>query len=376
MKILQLISSAGFYGAESMVVSLAEALSGLGHEVRLAAIRNLQNPNTEVADRARAAGIPSEVISCAGRLDLRALVKLRALINRFAPAIVHTHGYKADTCGLLSGARSRAALVATCHNWTNATTSLRRYAELDRLVLRRFDRVVCVSPEVQQLIVQAGLAASRTCVISNGIDVCRFAMAAPTLERAADTVMIGLVGRLVPEKGFDLALTAASEFLKRHPEAHVVLAGDGPARHELQTLASRVGLNDRVSFLGARADMPGVYRSLDVMVLPSLNEGMPMTVLEAMAAGVPVIATRVGALPDVIHHGENGLLFEPGDAQAFRDAIEHLLSHPGERTRIGLAGQRWVLEKATIRRTAENYVNEYSGLVAQRTYCVGEPAEA
>ena len=130
----------------------------------------------------------------------------------------------------------------------------------------------------------------------------------------------------------------------------------------------------RVFFLGPRTDMPGVYRSLDLLVLPSLNEGMPMTLLEAMAAGVPVIATRVGAIPNIIDDGRNGLLIDVGDPCQIGYAIERMLSCPEERRWIGTAGQRWVVENASISRSTERYFDHYQDAIADRAQDFPVPA--
>ncbi len=165
-------------------------------------------------------------------------------------------------------------------------------------------------------------------MIVNGVDINQFDGATPTLrnelEDAAGSV-VGFVGRLVPDKGGALLLQAAKRVLAVCPEAKFVFVGDGPSRNEWETLAAQLGIHENVVFAGVRKDMPGVYASLDIAVLPSLVESMPMCLLEAMASSRPVIATRVGAVPRLVIPEETGLLLKPGDVNELTSAILRLL---------------------------------------------------
>src|SRR2546427_198094 len=200
---------------------------------------------------------------------------------------------------------------------------------LDRWALRRFHRAVAVSEGVAVALRRGGVAPEKITTISNGVDVAVFSAGRPTLAAEigkGNRLVVGMVSRLVRGKGADYFLHAASDVLSCFPETLFVLVGEGSARKELERLARELGIEKKVIFTGQRADMPGVYASLDVFVLPSLNEGMPLTVLEAQAANRAVIASRVGAVPQLIQHRETGLLIEPGDVFFFQaeDGIRDL----------------------------------------------------
>jgi glycosyltransferase involved in cell wall biosynthesis len=149
-----------------------------------------------------------------------------------------------------------------------------------------------------------------------------------------------VVARLQPEKGVATFLKAAARVSKASPEARFLVVGDGPLREELLGLAGRLGMEDRVRFLGYRTDARALIGLLDVLVVPSLTEGSPLIVLEAMAAGVPVVASAVGGIPDQARHGEEGLLVPPGDPEALAGAMGELLRDPSRARLLGAAGRR------------------------------------
>lgn len=178
--------------------------------------------------------------------------------------------------------------------------------------------------------------------------------------------VVGMVSRLVRGKGADYFLRAARDVLCCFPETLFVLVGEGPARKELEWLARELGIENKVIFTGQRADMPGVYASLDVFVLPSLNEGMPLTVLEAQAANRAVIASRVGAVPELIQHRETGLLIEPGDVTSLRNAMLELLADASLRAGLAARGQARVREHYSAEAMAKRYLSLYEDVLERR----------
>jgi glycosyltransferase involved in cell wall biosynthesis len=366
--VVHLISSAGYYGAENMLITLVRALRTLGIRSVIAAFRNAQNPNLEIAMRAAGESFGTEIISCKGRLDVSAVHQIRWHIERHRADLVHTHGYKADLYGYLATTRSTRPIAATCHNWTNDTKRVQFYASLDRWILRHFAVVTAVSSSVGTALERAGIASQKIRVIPNGIDLDRFAAAPsdalPMLRRNA--TVIGMAGRLVSQKGFHDVIAAAPAILARFPETQFLIAGDGPQRPLLEQAARDTGVAHAFVFAGARSDMHRLYRAMDIFVLPSLNEGMPMTVLEAMAAGRTVVATRVGAIPELVGDGESGRLFAPGDRAALTAVLLDLLSDPDTRARMGAAGYSRVSRDYSSLAMARQYVSLYEQLLRER----------
>jgi glycosyltransferase involved in cell wall biosynthesis len=362
MTILQLISSGGFYGAESMLVSLAASLEGLGCASKVAVLRDTRDPHTEVAERAAQSGLETCSIPCAGRWDWNAVGKLREVVDRLGADVVHTHGYKADFYALAARRTSRRRLVATCHNWPDPRLLMQSYAVLDRLALRRFDCVATPSEAVAETLRRSGIRPERLHAIPNGVDVRPLAGTSPSLRRelgCGGAPLIGFVGRLVNEKGGEDLIRAARAVVSAIPEAHFVFAGAGPAGEAWIALASSLGLNRSVHFLGARDDMPAVYASLDALALPSYVEALPMCLLEAMAAAVPVVATAVGAVPSLVAGEEAGILVQPGDVDGLAAALLRLLNDRGLARKLGGAARERVIRDYSSEAMARRYLGLY-----------------
>ncbi len=363
MNVLQLISSSGFYGAEAMILNLSRTLRQKGHTVRVGVFVNRQNPNDEIAKRARELDFEVITLPCGGRLDVSTVRCIRAYIERGGTDVVHSHGYKSNLYALAANCINKRILVSTCHNWTGQTPALRAYGMLDRFGLRFFDRIVCVSESVRSRLIQSGVPDRKLDVILNGIAASDFANA--PCERNLDEPLIGMVGRLVDAKGFQLVLRRAPAILKQFPKARFALIGEGPQREEWTRLVKELGIESRVSFAGVQKEMAPIYGSFSMFVLPSFNEGMPMTILEAMATGVPVIATRVGSIPRMIHHEQTGLLIDKGDGAGLQSAIERLLANPEFRKDLGGRGQAFVEKNASIEQVADQYIAHYKQLLPQ-----------
>ncbi len=370
MRVFQLISSGGFYGAESVVLTLSKAVHDMGHSNTLGVFYDARNPHTELVDLARASGLAVEVIPCRRRWDWEAVRAIRAHLREQSVDILHTHGYKADFYGFIAARGTRAALVATSHYWTRRTLGLRLFASLDHAVLKRFDAVGAVSDAIAASLIRSGAKKERIRTIDNGIDLFPFECAASTLAKEigkGDRPIVGAVGRLVSQKGFSQLLHAAKGVVSDFPAVLFVLVGEGPERAMLEGLTKDLGLQDNVLLAGRRNDMPGVYASFDAFVLPSLDEGMPIALLEALAAGKPVVATRVAAVPKIIVPESTGLLVEPGDISSLRAAISRLLADANLRQQLGRQGHAWVKERFSSEAMAAQYLDLYQEVAGEGT---------
>jgi glycosyltransferase involved in cell wall biosynthesis len=219
-----------------------------------------------------------------------------------------------------------------------------------RYLSKLVDRFVCVSEEVAVLSRQQGITGSRLRTIKNGIDMGRFRFHGPD---AAGPVVA--VARLSPEKDVANLVHATALCAPRVPELRVEVAGDGPCLGELQALAASLGVGDRITFLGEVRDVPALLARARMFVLPSRSEGIPLTALEAMACGLPVVATRVGGLPEVVDEGVTGLLVPPADPAALADAMVAIGSDPDRCDRMGRAGRRRAEERFDVRRMVAEY---------------------
>jgi len=360
VKVLQLISSGGYYGAENMLLNLCASQEQSGCQNSLLIFYNVHVPNVEFYERARRRGLSVRMVHCKGRADWRAVRQIEEYIQEDAVDLVHTHGYKADLYGYLAAWRCHKPVVATCHNWVGGTAALGIYNHLDRMVLKKFNALAAVSDAVAHRLLAFGVPAEKIKTIANGIDVAAFerAQSLPLLK-AEGSMVVGVVARLDLQKGFEYLLRAARTLCKTFQGLQIVIAGEGPDRDKIEDMIQQYGLQSNVVLAGQQSNMPSVYAAMDIFVLPSLNEGLPMTVLEAMAASKPVIATRVGAIGSVIQDGENGLLVAPKDPEGLQNAIAGLLSDPERRRRLGDQAHAWVSQNYTSEAMALKYRDMY-----------------
>jgi glycosyltransferase involved in cell wall biosynthesis len=368
VKVLQLISSGGYYGAENMLLNLCASQEKARCENSLLLFYNVHVPNVEFYERARRRGLSVRMVHCKGRADWRAVRQIEEYIQEDAVDLVHTHGYKADLYGYLAAWRCHKPVVATCHNWVGGTAALGIYNHLDRMALKKFNALAAVSDAVAQRLLAFGVPPEKIKTIANGIDVTAFERAQPLpLLKDEGSIVVGVVARLDLQKGFEYLLRAARELCKMFPGLKIVIAGEGPDRSAIEEMIEQYGLQSSVVLAGQQSNMPAVYAAMDIFVLPSLNEGLPMTVLEAMAASKPVIATSVGAIPSVIRDGETGLLVAPKDSEGLRNAVASLLNDPGRRKRLGDQAHAWV---------SQNYTSEAMALKYREMYeeVLGKPA--
>jgi len=236
-----------------------------------------------------------------------------------------------------------------------------------RLASLLASRVVCVSQDSLELSAEEGIARRKLTVIRNGIDISRFAYLGPTLGGP-----VVMVGRLVPAKGVDTLLRAVASVVRRQPEFRLEVAGDGEARPGLKSLAGELGLGAHVRFLGNVQDVPALLARASALVLPSLSEGISLTLLEAMARGLPVVATRVGGNPEVVEDGVTGQLVPARDPDSLAQAL--LALWPGsERTReMGRAGRQRVEQLFDIKRMVADYEDLYLRLTGRVAACPAE----
>jgi glycosyltransferase involved in cell wall biosynthesis len=366
MKILQVISSSGMYGAESVILNLARGLRAAGHQCLLEVFANSPNPNLQLHQRALEEGFSSYAFPCTGQFDPRAIRRIRELAAETGADVIHAHGYKADVYTRLAMLDQKVPLVSTCHNWLDEDLRTRLYGVVDRYFLRSFPRVVAVSEEVRQRLLEAGVAQERLRVIPNGIDLRPF-----TIERVPDPVewsqdrpaAVGMVARLSAEKGVDLFLRAAAQVAGAIAHVRFVVVGDGPDREELEALIDQLRLRPFVTMLGRRNDMPAQYASFDLLVSSSRKEGLPIAILEGMAAGLPLIATAVGEVPALVRDGETGILLPTGDPGALASAIVDLLRDREKRSRLGSAARQLVEKEYSAERMANEYLDIYKAAV-------------
>ncbi len=299
--------------------------------------------------------------------------EVAAQLRTLKADILICSGYKPDIIGWRAARKVGIPVVAVAHGWTAATLKVRFNETIDRIVMRWMDAVVCVS-EAQARRVRRALVPQRKIeVIRNAIAGESFAEPDPTygdklrdfFERKPKRI-VGAAGRLSPEKGFEIMVDAAAIVAAKNADIGFIHFGDGPEREAIKRSIAAKGLTDLFILAGFRTDVARFLPHLDLMVLPSYTEGLPVVLLEAFAAGVPAVATAVGGTPEVIEEGQSGYLVRPGDPGALAQRILDSLQDEGVRRAMGRHGKRRAREDFSFERQSETY---------QRLFCklFGEP---
>jgi len=369
MKILHLISSSGLLGAERVLLEIAEYSKRTGLEVGIGVFQNSQNPNLELAEVARRQGLNVQVFPCNGRFDKKTIRMIKDHMDNSGVQILHSHNYKSNFYAWRALSNNNIRWVVTKHG-RRFGPKLLIYNFLDGFIVRHADRVIAVSKEIARKARLAGIDSKKICLIENGINLDRFLKNTASnsikesLRIKKDALVVGTVGALTEEKGHLYLLKAIPKVVQKFPEVIFLFAGDGRERPNLEKTASYLGIKDSVIFAGMRKDVPQILPILDVFVLPSLNEGLPMALLEAQAAKVPVVATCVGAIPDVVEDRVTGMLILPKDPQAIAEAIIMILSDKKFASGIAQKGFERVRDNFSAEKMASKYLSVYKELLS------------
>ena len=343
-----------FGGLERVVAGLTSGLVAQGEQVVVVAVLEPGVPVPAFLDDLRVQGVVVEVLHVGARSYLAERRAVRNVLARHGVRVVHTHGYRAD---LLHGGVARRdgrGTVSTVHGFTGSGRKGRVYEWLQARALRRFDAVIAVSMPLVETLTQAGVRRDRVQLIPNSLAgsatvPLERAEARRALGLAPDGALIGWVGRMSHEKDPELAIEAFA--LVRAPGARLCFVGDGPMMAPCRTRAEALGLTERVHFAGAVSDASRLLGAFDVLALSSRTEGTPMVLLEAGIAGLPIVATRVGGVPDLLQE-DGGTLVPPRDAQALAAALDDALAEPERAHRAAVA----LRERITSPAASEDWI--------------------
>jgi glycosyltransferase involved in cell wall biosynthesis len=376
ISVLNVITRLEQGGAPLALIQTVRRTNPARFDVTIACGRS-EDPALELCGTDAAAGlqlvaIPTLRRSVGLRADLAALVRLVGVIRKGRYGIVHTHTSKAGVLGRIAAAVCRVpVIIHSPHGnilegyfgpWLT-----RFFVLVERLVSHCSNRIICLTRQEIRQYLKAGIGSRRQFTfVYNGIDIARYSGRAHSRSPVRRdlgipdeaTVCIS-VGRLVPVKGHSDLIRGFARALSEHKDLLLLLAGDGELRDELTALVAELRLGDRVRFLGWRDDTADLLAGSDIFVLPSLNEGLGLVLIEAMAANLPVVATRVGGVPEVVEEGQTGLLVEARDSDQISSAILRLARDRALRERMGRAGRdradAHFSIQATVRRTEQIY---------------------
>ena len=351
-------------GVEEVVLALLQRLDPGEFRLALAAPQALLD---SFAGELHGVSVDTEPVQADSWGRRREVARLSAFIGRVRPHVVNPHLFRSTLVAAPVAKWHGATVVETYHGREGWRGSLLRGGFVpDRVVSRFVDRVIAVSEAARSFLISGkGYAADKVVVVPNGRDLSTFRPGAGRdavrkelgLDRAVP--LVGVVGRLEPQKGHAYLLEAWPSVLAEFPDARLLIVGDGSLRSRLQTRAHELAVADRIIFAGFRADVPRVLDALDILALPSLYEGMPLTAIEASAMARPVVATAVDGTPEVIREARTGRLVPPADPGALSRAIRGILRDPLGAERMGRAGRDFVLDRFALDRQVASTARVY-----------------
>ena len=371
-KVLIMIAAEQISGPGKGVLQLVEHAAASGFEYVLCNFDRKTHSVGEFVSEAQRRKLDLRLLRQRTALDPALIVQARRLVQNHDIEIIQTHGYKSNTIGFLLRILCRRPWIGFAHGFIEVGWKNRLYNRIERLVLRRADRVVAVSGAMKELLVRHGIGAHKVRVIHNAIAPRESIPGASGLEVrqrhgiAPSDKVVGVFGRLNPEKGQRVLLKALETTVRSVQGVKVLIVGDGQDRVALEEFCRRRGLSNHVLFLGYRKDIPDYYGAIDLLVQPSFSEGSPNTVLEAMSFGVAVLATAVGGVPEIIQNG-NGVMVPPNDPDALASKMIELLADPMFRREIGEKGRSSLYPRFSADTRVREIVGLYDELLTERS---------
>lgn len=308
------------------------------------------------------------VIPLRRAFDLSNIWEVVKNIKRYEIDLLHSHGYRADIVGLLAATIARRPIISTVHGWTPISRKLKFYEYIDKRCLKFFNRILVVSTEIGKDLEKSGIEPSKIAKIYN-------AVAIPSngsydgeglkgeFKIGNGVKLIGMIGRLSPEKGGKYFLMSCKELFRKYNNLQAIILGEGSERGYLENLSKELGITDKVFFLGHREDIEKIYAALDILVISSITEGIPMVILEAMAFSKPAVATDVGGVSEIIEDGKTGLLAKPKDPFDLAEKISFLLENSDVSLAFGRKAREVVAEKFNAERWAREIERHYSAIL-------------
>jgi glycosyltransferase involved in cell wall biosynthesis len=357
--VIHLIDSEGFYGAEAVVLNLCIGFKESGFKAMIGCFRNVgrEKPHLGLI-----------YIFSKNKLDLKVLKQIYGIINQENIAFIHSHGYKPSFYCLLSYLFYHVPYIITCHLWTRETYRMGLYNLVDKISMIFAKKVIAVSRPIAKDICSWRVLRKKVKVINNGINIDKYSdyrnsfnpkKLREELGLKENTRLVGTLGRLTFQKAHHYLIEAAKITLKHQKDIEFLIGGEGHRMEFLKDLTIKYGIADRFHFIGFRSDAINVLKLLDVFVLCSIDEGLPIVLLEAMSAGIPVITTDVGEIPMVIQDNLNGIIIKKGDVKLLADSITRLLNDDALCKGLAKRGRETVESEFSIGKMTAGYLEIY-----------------
>ena len=370
IKILHLTKGTELYGAQRVILNLAENINSENFEALIATLVNNRHGQGTFVEEIENRGEKAITIKCRKRIDIPALQALITILKNQHIDILHCHELKSRLYGLIAARARNIPVVTTHHNWTGANRLVKIFECLDALYIRFFDRIIAVSEELKLSMLKFKIPAKRITVILNGINLKEFQGDQKDITSLRKKIgikvgekIIGNVGRLSVEKGHKLFLTTAELIKKEYPAIQFVIVGNGPLEGELKILVDKLGLKENVFFTGFCQDVQQIYSIMDIYLSTSVVEGTPMAMMEAMAMGVPVVATKVGGVSGLLQQNQGGILLDNNEPEKIADSVIDLLKNPDKLARLAANAQKNIEENHSALQMVRQYENIYMNII-------------
>jgi glycosyltransferase involved in cell wall biosynthesis len=362
-----MIDSGGLYGAENVIINLSLGLEKQNCRSLIGCFKLKGKEIPDIGTKAESLGIETVYFNLKNKFDPKCTSEIASFCKANGITIIHSHGYKPSLVCLLLKLFYKIPYVITCHLWYSNDLSLRIYHLIERISMLFASHVIGVSEKIVDDLKKRRVPKQKIQLVDNGVDALSYSKDKMSNEMdfrkelglRKDSFIIGSLGRLTEQKDYKTFIQAAAEVLKIGKNIEFIIAGDGPLRSELNSLTEFLEIQKNFHFLGFRNDTARILNLMDIFVLSSLDEGLPMAMLEAMAARRPVVATRVGGIPKVIRDGSNGMLINTGDYGQLKEKLLFLIGNPERRKIFGDLAYDTVINNFSCERMTNRYIEIY-----------------
>lgn len=359
--VYHLIGSTGLYGAERWVLALMRAVDPAAVRCTLVNLVDGEGEDSAVVQAAHSRGLNAFDFETGGKFNPFASFRLGRLAREQGVRIIQGHGFKSDVLGLIAARIAGCKAITTPHGWSyEADLKLKAYERLDRALFPLMDMVCPLSPDLAQEITGDNVR-----LISNGVDLAEIAAVPPVAKDDVGSFSVGYIGQLIDRKDLPTLLAALKLVDNEGARVKLTVIGDGHRLGDLQQQAADLGLGDRVSFLGFRSDAVAYLKTFDAFVLPSVMEGIPRCIMEAMACAIPVVVSDIPGNRELVLHRETGMLFPPRDAHQLAQQLSYLINHPDQARAMAARGRGKVEAEFSNRTMAEKYTDLYHALLVR-----------
>ncbi|MHC4190259.1 MAG: glycosyltransferase [Planctomycetota bacterium] len=358
MKIVHINSEFSWGGGEAQTYYLVKGLENRGIENILIA-----QPNSALAEKVKEGQIKLIEIYMKGEWDIVAVLKLRKILKKIKPDVLHLHTSHAHTLGLLAGKLAKAKKIVATRRMDFPIGGF-----FSRLKYNKVDKIVGISEIIKEILVRGGVKEEKITVIYSAADRAPVTEKSDLQERLGlkrDYRILGTVASLVERKGHRYLFEATVKVKEEFPQIKLLVVGEGPLKKDLKKLAEKLSSENEIIFTGFRKDIPEILSILDVFVSASLKEGLGVSLLEAANYGLPIVATNAGGIPEVVEDGVTGFLVPPKDSEALAEKIIYLLSHPKEARKMGENGKERVRKNFSVEQMVNSYTKLYEGFIRQ-----------